>query len=128
MSIVRQLKTLQNIYSYVINGYCTDIGEYYPMLGCHRVRANSYFSYILFSLVVCLFTERSRQILHINRSKIVCSKVVSSVFSSSELCSGWAIVITFHPSVRPSVHPLTFSNDFSEAPEPILLKFHMEPP
>ena len=35
-------------------------------------------------------------------------------------------MITFHPS---SVHPLTFSNDFSsEAAEPILLKFHMEPP
>ena len=32
-------------------------------------------------------------------------------------------------SVRPSVRPLTFSNDFSsEAAEPILLKFHMEPP
>ena len=33
------------------------------------------------------------------------------------------------PSARPCVRPLTFSNDFSsEAPEPILLKFHMEPP
>ena len=32
-------------------------------------------------------------------------------------------------SIRPSVRPLTFSNDFSsEATEPILLKFHMEPP
>ena len=54
------------------------------------------------------------------------------IFSSPELCSGWAIVITFHPSVRPSirpsVRPLTFSNNFSsEAAEPILLKFHMEP-
>ena len=30
---------------------------------------------------------------------------------------------------RPSVRPLTFSNDFSsETAEPILLKFHMEPP
>ena len=30
---------------------------------------------------------------------------------------------------RPSVRPLTFSNNFSsEAPEPILLKFYMEPP
>ena len=30
---------------------------------------------------------------------------------------------------RPSVRLLTFSNDFSsEAAEPILLKFHMEPP
>ena len=30
--------------------------------------------------------------------------------------------------VRSSVRPLTFSNDFpSEAAEPILLKFHMEP-
>ena len=29
---------------------------------------------------------------------------------------------------RPSVRPLTFSNDFSsETAEPILLKFHMEP-
>ena len=42
-------------------------------------------------------------------------------------------MITFRPSVRPSVRasvrPLTFSNDFSsEAPVPILLKFHMEPP
>ena len=47
-------------------------------------------------------------------------------------------MITFRPSsvrpsvrpcVRPSVRPLTFSNDFSsEAAEPILLKFHMEPP
>ena len=33
------------------------------------------------------------------------------------------------PSVRPCVRPLTFSNDFSsETAEPILLKFHMEPP
>ena len=33
------------------------------------------------------------------------------------------------PSLRVSVRLLTFSNDFSsEAPEPILLKFHMEPP
>ena len=33
------------------------------------------------------------------------------------------------PSVSASVRPLTFSNDFSsEAAEPILLKFHMEPP
>ena len=48
------------------------------------------------------------------------------IFSSPELCSGWAIVITFRPS---SIRPLTFSNDFSsEAAEPILLKFHMEPP
>ena len=32
-------------------------------------------------------------------------------------------------SVRPCVRPLTFSNDFSsETAEPILLKFHMEPP
>ena len=47
-------------------------------------------------------------------------------FSSPVLCSGWAIVITFRP---PCVRPLTFSNDFSsEATEPILLKFHMEPP
>ena len=47
--------------------------------------------------------------------------------SSPELCSGWAIVITFRPSsVRPCAHPLTFSNDFfSEGAEPILLKFHM---
>ena len=46
--------------------------------------------------------------------------------SSPELCSGWAIVITFRPS---SIRPLTFSNDFSsEAPEPILLRFHIEPP
>ena len=30
---------------------------------------------------------------------------------------------------RLSVRPLTFSNDFSsEAAEPVLLKFHMEPP
>ena len=27
-----------------------------------------------------------------------------------------------------SVRPLTFSKDFSEAAEPILLKFYMEPP
>ena len=31
-------------------------------------------------------------------------------------------------SVRPSISPLIFSNDFSEAAEPILLKFHMESP
>ena len=32
-------------------------------------------------------------------------------------------------SARPSVRPLTYSNDFSsETAEPILLKFHMEPP
>ena len=39
-------------------------------------------------------------------------------------------MITFRPSsVRASVRPLTFSNDFSsEAAEPILLKFHMKPP
>ena len=35
----------------------------------------------------------------------------------------------FHLPVCASVHPLTFSNDFSsEAPEAILLKFHLEPP
>ena len=35
----------------------------------------------------------------------------------------------FSSIVHASVRPLTFSNDFSdEAPEPILLKFHMEPP
>ena len=34
-------------------------------------------------------------------------------------------MITFRPSVRPSI-PLTFSDDFfSEAAEPVLLKFHM---
>ena len=33
------------------------------------------------------------------------------------------------PSVRACVRPLTFSNGFSsEDAEPILLKFHMEPP
>ena len=33
------------------------------------------------------------------------------------------------PSVQLSISLLTFSNDFSsEATEPILLKFHMEPP
>ena len=32
-------------------------------------------------------------------------------------------------SVCPCVCPLTFSNDFSsEVPEPVLLKFYMEPP
>ena len=42
-------------------------------------------------------------------------------------CDHFSSVI--RPSIRPSVHALTFSNDFSsEAPEPILLKFHMEPP
>ena len=41
-----------------------------------------------------------------------------------------AHLIIFRPSsVRPPVRPLTFSNDFSsEASEPILLKFNMEPP
>ena len=44
----------------------------------------------------------------------------------------WSLSVR-RPSVRPSVrgcvHSLTFSNDFSsEAAEPILLKFHMEPP
>ena len=35
----------------------------------------------------------------------------------------------FSSVVRPCVRPLSFSNDFSsEAAEPILLKFHMEPP
>ena len=38
------------------------------------------------------------------------------LISSPELCSGWAIVITFrpssvHPCLRPCVRPLTFSND-----------------
>ena len=38
-------------------------------------------------------------------------------------------MITFCPSSnRMCVRPLTFSNDFSEAAEPNLLKFHMEPP
>ena len=39
-------------------------------------------------------------------------------------------MITFRPSsVRPYVRPLTFSNDFSsEAVEPVLLRFHIEPP
>ena len=40
----------------------------------------------------------------------------------------WSLFVC-RPSVHPSVRPLTFSNDFSsEAAEPILLKFHMEPP
>ena len=40
-----------------------------------------------------------------------------------------ATYVPIRGSVRPSVRPLTFSNDFSsEAAEPILLKFHMEPP
>ena len=34
-------------------------------------------------------------------------------------------MITVCPSC---IRPLTFSNDFSEAAEPILHKFHMEPP
>ena len=37
-------------------------------------------------------------------------------------------LLVCRPSMRPSVLPLTFSYDFSEAAEPILLKFHMEPP
>ena len=38
-------------------------------------------------------------------------------------------LFALRPSVCPSLHPLTFSNDFSsEAAEPVLLKFHMEPP
>ena len=42
-------------------------------------------------------------------------------------CDHFASVV--RPFFRPCVCPLTFSNDFSsEAPEPILLKFHMEPP
>ena len=40
----------------------------------------------------------------------------------------WSLLV-HRLSVRASVHLLTFSNDFSsEATEPILLKFHMEPP
>ena len=35
----------------------------------------------------------------------------------------------FSSIICPSIHSLTFSNDFSsEAAEPVLLKFHMEPP
>ena len=53
-------------------------------------------------------------------------RYLENLFSSPELCSGWAIVITFRPlSVRPSV------NIFKQllwTPEPILLKFHIEPP
>ena len=45
-----------------------------------------------------------------------------SIFSSPELCSVWAIVITFRPS---SVHLLTFSNDFSEDAKPILLTWSL---
>ena len=47
-------------------------------------------------------------------------------FAQDELlCS----LLVRRPSVRPCVRPLTFSNDFfSEAAEPVLLKFHMEPP
>ena len=40
----------------------------------------------------------------------------------------WSLFVR-RPSVRPCVRPLTFSNDFSsETAEPILLKFHVEPP
>ena len=44
----------------------------------------------------------------------------------------WSLFVrrpSVRASVRPCVRPLTFSNNFSsEAAEPILLKFHMEPP
>ena len=44
----------------------------------------------------------------------------------------WSLFVrcpSIRPSVRPCVRPLKFSNDFSsETAEPILLKFHMEPP
>ena len=54
------------------------------------------------------------------------------IFSSPELMLRMSYCDHFSSvrvSVRPCVRPLTFSNDFSsEAPEPILLKFHMEPP
>ena len=54
------------------------------------------------------------------------TKQVNSVFSSPELLS---YCDHFLSVVRPCVRPLTFSNDFSsETAEPILLKFHMEPP
>ena len=47
--------------------------------------------------------------------------------AQDELCDHFSSIV--RPSVRPCVSPLTFSNDFStEAAEPILLKFHMEPP
>ena len=53
-------------------------------------------------------------------SLFVRCKYISSLYSiltvfisSSELCSGWAIVITFCPSVRASARPLTLSNDNS---------------
>ena len=59
--------------------------------------------------------------------RFTCPKI--DILSSPELCSGWAIVITFHLCVRPCVRLSTFSNNFSsEAAEPILLKIHMEPP
>ena len=52
------------------------------------------------------------------------------LFSLLELCSGRAIMMDLlSSSVRLSVRPLTFSNNFSsEAAEPILLYFHMESP
>ena len=61
---------------------------------------------------------------------LLCWNLLCRFFSSPEVISGWAIVITFCPSfVRPCVRRLTFSNDFSsEAAEQILLKFYMEPP
>ena len=46
-------------------------------------------------------------------------------FAQDELL--WSLFVRL--SVRQSVCPLTFSDYFSsEAAEPILLKFHMEPP
>ena len=51
------------------------------------------------------------------------------LFSLLELCSGRAIMMDLlSSSVRLSMRPLTFSNNnSSEAAEPILLYFHMEP-
>ena len=54
------------------------------------------------------------------------SKVVQAIMIRQKIYSNHFLSFV-HASIPPCVHPLTFLNDFSsEAPEPILLKFHME--
>ena len=47
--------------------------------------------------------------MRLRREYFGCKQSPKRIFSSPELCSGWAIMITFRPCVR----QLTFSNDFS---------------
>ena len=63
-------------------------------------------------------------------AKVVINIMSFGYFRALYMCHYDHFSSVARPSVRPSVvRPLTFSNDFSsEAAEPVLLRFHIEPP